>query len=467
MTGSFYGILSKSIAARHSGSIYFGEIRYYRTSYEGPIDENPGGIRYYRTLYEGPIDETPQAPLVNSNMPQRVSQKIVSASDAVELIRDGDTLAVSGFVAQGAPEAVLKALGERFEETSTPKNMTILFGGGPGDWGMKGLSHLGKIKEDGTCMLSRSIGGHYGQVPMVAKLALENKIESWTLPMGSISRMIRSQSTHSPGHITNIGLGTYVDPDMTGGAVNEAAKQSSLHKKLVQKINIDGVDMLMYKALPIDVAIIRGTTADASGNVSLEHESLLCDQKITAAAAKNSGGIVIAQVKRIAANGSIKPRDVGVPGPLVDCVVVVDEKEHDALHGMSYVERNNPSLTGEIQTSVDELEPMELDARKIIARRAFFRLQPNKIVNLGIGLPEGVASVAAEEGMLDYITLSTEPGVFGGLPASGHSFGPAFNASSLMEMNQVSLHFFILCICSAPSILTVCLVALSFKRKDV
>jgi propionate CoA-transferase len=108
---------------------------------------------------------------------------------------------------------------------------------------------------------------------------------------------------------------------------------------------------------------------------------------------------------------------------------------------MSYVERNNPSLTGEIRSSVDELEPMELDARKLIARRAFFRLQPNKIVNLGIGLPEGVASVAAEEGMLDYITLSTEPGVFGGLPASGHSFGPAFNASSLMEMNQVSLHF--------------------------
>jgi propionate CoA-transferase len=164
------------------------------------------------------------------------------------------------------------------------------------------------------------------------------------------------------------------------------------------------------------------------------------DQRITAAAAKNSGGIVIAQVKWIAANGSIKPRDVGVPGPLVDCVVVVDEKEHDALHGMSYVERNNPSLTGEIQTPVDELEPVELDARKHVARRAFFRLQPNKIVNLGIGLPEGVASVATEEGMLDYITISTKP--FGVLPASGHSFeAAAFNASSLMEMNQVILHF--------------------------
>lgn len=333
---------------------------------------------------------------------------------------------------------LILSFNRRFDKTSSPKNLTLLFGGGPGDWGKKGLSHFGKEKEDGTLMIARSIGGHYGQVPEVAKLALANKIESWTLPMGSVSRMIRAQSTHSPGHITNIGLGTYVDPDLTGGAVNEAAKKSPLHKKLVQKIEIDGETNLMYKALPIDVAIIRGTTADASGNISLEHESLLCDQKIVAAAAKNSGGIVIAQVKRIAANGSIKPRDVGVPGPLVDCVVVVDEKDHDELHGMSYMERFNPALTGEIQTVVDDIEPMPLSERKLIARRAFFRLEPNKIVNLGIGLPEGVASVAAEEGMLQYITLSTEPGVFGGLPASGHSFGPAYNASSLMEMNQVS-----------------------------
>lgn len=124
----------------------------------------------------------------------------------------------------------------------------------------------------------------------------------------------------------------------------------------------------------------------------LEHESLLCDQKIVAAAAKNSGGIVIAQVKRIAANASIKSRDVGVPGPIVDYAVVVDDEEHDGLHGMRYFERNNPALTGEIQTMVDEIEPMGLTQRTLIARRAFFRLKPNKIVNLGIGLLEGVAN---------------------------------------------------------------------------
>lgn len=410
-------------------------IRYFSTVNSDGI---PAAVGSYEEGVLGASD--PTDPIIKRNLPKRVEQKIVSASDAVELIRDGDTVAVSGFVATGAPEAILKAVGERFEATSSPKNMTLFFGGGPGDWGTKGLSHFGREKEDGTCMLARSIGGHYGQAPMVAKLALANKIESWTLPMGSISRMLRSQSTHSPGHITTVGLGTYVDPDLTGGAVNEAGANSPLHKKLVQKIEIDGETNLMYKAIPIDVAIIRGTTADASGNVSLEHEALLCDQKIMAAAAKNSGGIVIAQVKRIAANGSIKSRDVGVPGPLVDCVVVVDDDDHDELHGMSYLEKYNPALTGEIQTVMDEIEPMKLSERKIIARRAFFRLAPNKIVNLGIGLPEGVASVAAEEGMLDYITLSTEPGVFGGLPVSGHGFGPAYNASSLMEMNQVSCH---------------------------
>jgi propionate CoA-transferase len=249
--------------------------------------------------------------------------------------------------------------------------------------------------------------------------------------------MIRSQATHSPGHITSVGLGTFVDPEMSGGAANEAAKNSTLHPKLVQKIKIDDQDHLMYKSLPINVAIIRGTTADSMGNISMEQESLLCDQKITAAAAKNSGGIVIAQVKRLAANGTLPSRSVDVPAPLVDCVVVVDGKDHDELHPMSFEERENPALTGELKTPKDELEVMPLGLRKIIARRAFFDLKPNTSVNLGIGLPEGVASVAAEEEMLDYLTISTECGIFGGLPASGRSFGPAFNAASVVEMNQM------------------------------
>jgi propionate CoA-transferase len=373
-------------------------------------------------------------------IPQRIRQKVISAADAVSLVNDGDTVCVSGFVTQGAPEAVLVALGERYKQTNSPSNLTLLFGGGPGDYDKRGLNHLAQLPSEGSNrppMLKRTIGSHYGQTPMVARLALEEKTEAWTLPLGSVSRMLRAQSTHSPGHITTVGLGTYVDPDISGGAANESAKNSPFHKELVTKMNLGGRNFLMYKALPVNVAIIRGTTADIQGNISIEHESLLCDQMITAAAARNSGGIVIAQVKRIAAKGSLPSRSIAVPGPLVDCIVVVDEKDHDEQHPMSFVERSNPILTGEFRTPQDQLPKMELDIRKIIARRAFFGLRPNTVVNLGIGLPEGVASIAAEEEMLSYVTLSTEPGSFGGIPASGHSFGPSFNADALIEMNQM------------------------------
>jgi len=373
------------------------------------------------------------------SIPQNVRQKVISASDAVSLIRSFDTVTCSGFVCQGVPEAILKALGEHYDKTGAPNNLTLLFGGGPGDWASRGLNHLARIHPNSAHppMLRRTIGSHYGQVPKVADLAVRNVVEAWTLPMGSVSRMIRAQSTHSPGHITDIGIGTFVDPRISGGAANEAARRSPLHEKLVSRVRIEGSENLMYKALPINVAIIRGTTADSKGNITVEEESLLADQKIMAMAAKNSGGIVIAQVKRLAAEGSFNPKSVEIPSALVDCVVVVDPADHAALHPMSFVEEHNPALTGELKSPQDEFAKMPLDVRKIIARRAFFQLTPDAIVNLGIGLPEGVANVAAEEGMLKHVTLSTEPGVFGGLPASGHSFGPAINASALVEMNQM------------------------------
>lgn len=405
---------------------------------DGRLPIFPVGRRHKSTVADA-YDED-RSRQTRLEIPQRIRQKVISAADAVSLINDGDTVCVSGFVCQGAPEAVLKALGERYKETNSPNNLTLLFGGGPGDFDKRGLNHLAQLPPEGSSappMLRRTIGSHYGQTPMLARLALDEIVEAWTLPMGSVSRMLRAQSTHSPGHITTIGLGTYVDPDLSGGAANESAKRSSFNKQLVTKISLDDQNFLMYKALPVNVAIIRGTTADGQGNISIEHESLKCDQMTTAAAARNSGGIVIAQVKRVAANCSLPSRTIAVPGALVDCVVVVDTEDHDTLHPMSYVENHNPVLTGEFRTPQDQLPTMSLDVRKIIARRASFGLKPNTVVNLGIGLPEGVAAVAAEEGMLSYVTLSTEPGSFGGIPASGHSFGPSFNSDALVEMNQM------------------------------
>ena len=390
-------------------------------------------------------------------IPPHAAHKVCSPSDAVSLISAGDTICVSGFVGQGSPDLILKALADRYErewregikagfaENGRVGDLTVLFGGGPGDWDSKGLNYLAKIP-DATqrqmCkpIVKRAIGGHFGQVPLLGELATTNQIEAWTLPMGSISRMVRAQATHSPGHITTVGLGTYVDPSPDvgcGGAANQLALDSPLHKDLVTKLTIGGTEYLMYKALPIQVAIIRATTADSTGNLSMEHESLLCDQRNIAMAARNSGGVVLAQVERLCAVGSLSSRTVGVPGAMVDCVCVVPEDEHDEYHPMSYATRSDPVLCGEIRSPADETPKMALNERKIIARRASFALKSGKVVNLGIGLPEGVASVAAEEGQLPFLTLTTEPGVFGGLPASGHEFGPAYNADSLVEMNTM------------------------------
>jgi propionate CoA-transferase len=388
----------------------------------------------------------------NLPIPAHSSHKVCTPEDAVSLISFGDTVCVSGFVGQGSPDLILKALSERYERECKEGivggvgDLTVLFGGGPGDWNDRGLNYLARMNcQDGAdssklgnALVKRAVGGHYGQVPQLGELACTNQIEAWTLPMGSISRMIRAQATHSPGHITTVGLGTYVDPVVgSGGAANKLALESPLNNELVTKLSFNNTEYLMYKALPIHVAIIRATTADSSGNLTFEHESLLCDQRIIATAARNSGGVVLAQVKRLSALGSLPSRSVGVPGAMVDCVCVVDEDDHEIFHGMSYTKRHDPVLCGEIKSPADEVPKMPLNERKIIARRASFGLKPGKVINLGIGLPEGVASVAGEEGQLPFITLTTEPGVFGGLPASGKDFGPAANADALVEMNSM------------------------------
>jgi len=422
-------MLLRAVLVRFSAARGFIPLTVWRT-------QSPTTTRLLSSFADDPT-------LSNFAIPQRSLQKVVSATDAVNLIQSGDTVSVSGFFGQGAPEAILKALGDRYASTGSPSNLTLFFGVGPGDKDSKGLNHLARRKpengdESSPPMLKRTIGAHYGQVPEVAQLALDDHVEAWTLPMGSVSRMIRAQATHSPGHITTIGIGTYVDPNFSGGAVNQKAKDSPLHQKLITRLSIDGQDQLMYKALPIQVAIIRGTSADSQGNISIEQESLKCDSLITAAAAKNSGGVVIAQVKRLAANGSIPSRSVAIPGPLVDCVVVVDTADHNTLHPMSYAERYDPALTGEVRSPpYENFDEMRLTTRKVIARRAFYELKPNTVVNIGIGMPEGLAAVSAEEGMLDFVTLTTEPGTFGGIPCSGQNFGPTLNGSAYFELNQM------------------------------
>ena len=350
--------------------------------------------------------------------------KVVTVEDAVYLVPDGATVTVGGFVAQGCAEYVCEALGQRFRETGSPKDLTLLFGGGPGDSNNRGLNHFAQ-----PGMLKRAIGGHYGQSPMLGKMALDGAFEAYFMPMGCVSRMIRCAASGSPGHITKIGLGTMMDPALGGGKLNSRTKED-----IVKVIELEGEKYLFYKAVPIDVALIRGTTADPEGNITMERESLYCDHMMQAMAGRSRRGVVIAQVERLAAAGSLHPRNVRVPATMVDCVVLAPEEKHQ----MSFWSGYNPSLTGEVRLPPKSKgdKSMELDERKVIARRATMEIVPDQVINLGIGMPEGVALIAEEENVLKFLEMTTEPGVHGGVGVSGHNFGPATNSSALIEMHS-------------------------------
>ena len=345
--------------------------------------------------------------------------KVVSVDEAVLVIHSGDTIAFSGFIGSGFAEGVAKALEKRFLSQGEPRDLTILYSAGMGDGKDKGLNHL--AYEGLVC---RVIGGHWGLVPKLQKLAIENKIDAYNLPQGVISRMYRDIAAHNPRTLSKVGLGTFVDPRQGGGKINQRTRD-----EMVELIEFDGQECLAYKTRPIQVAVLRGTTADLDGNVTMEHEALTLETLPLAMAARNSGGMVIVQVERIAERGSLRAREVRIPGILVDCVVVADPEDH----WMTFAERYNPSYSSEIKVPITSFEPLPLDERKIIARRAALELRVNSVVNLGIGMPESIARVAAEEGLLEYITLTAEPGVIGGIPAGGLSFGAASNVEAIVD----------------------------------
>jgi len=345
--------------------------------------------------------------------------KIVEVADAVALVQDEDVVATCGYGGNGTPEALFQALEARFLAQNAPRDLTLVWAGGQGDAKERGLNHLG---HEG--LLKRTIGGHYGLIPKIEKLAVDNLIEAYNFPEGVITHLYRDIAAGKPGTLSRVGLGTFVDPRIEGGKVNASAVED-----LIELVTLGGEESLFFKSFPINVALIRGTTADPDGNITMERESLRLEALAMALAVHNSGGVVLCQVEQVAENGSLDARRVRIPATFVDAIVVAEPEQHMQTYATQY----NPALSGELRVPATAIKTLALDEKKVIARRAAMELLPNSVVNLGIGLPDAVGIVANEERLQDLMTLTVDPGVYGGVPLGGLDFGAAVNFTASID----------------------------------
>jgi len=358
----------------------------------------------------------------------RGAARITSATDAVAAIPSGATIAVSGFIGAGHPEALTAALEQRFLASAAPRDLTLLYAAGQGDREQRGLNRLAHAG-----LLKRVVGGHWNLVPKLSKLALENQIEAYNFPQGVLCVWFREVAAKRPGVITKVGLNTFIDPQQGGGRLNARTIEP-----LVERLTLDGEDWLRYRTFPVTVGLIRATTADRRGNLSLEREGIIGEVLPIAQAAKNHGGIIIAQVERVV-DRIADPKSVRVPGALVDYVVISEPTQHAQTFAEPFNEAfvvsraPAPLESARVADPSSTIQSMQACERNIIGRRALMEIRAGDIVNLGIGLPEGVAAAAAETGRLREFTLTLESGPIGGVPATGLSFGCSHYPEAIVD----------------------------------
>lgn len=356
-------------------------------------------------------------------------RKIINVDDLPKLISDNSVIVTGGFVGIGFPEELAISIEKSYLKYRSPNNLTLIYAAGQGDGKNRGLNHFAY-----KGLIKKVIGGHWGLVPKIAELAINNTILAYNLPQGVISQLFREISAKRPGLITKVGLHTFVDPRYEGGKLNEITQED-----IVELIYLNGEEYLFYKSFPIDIALLRGTTADIKGNISMENEALILENLAIAQAVKNSGGKVIVQIENIVEYGILKPHDVKIPGILVDYLVLSKPENH----WQTFQEKYNPYYTGRYRIPLESLafknEIKDQKDRIIIGKKTFqklLELKKHSILNVGIGMPEIIVQFAIEfikEGnRFDYV-FTVEPGIIGGFPVSGLSFGAAYNYECLID----------------------------------
>ena len=351
------------------------------------------------------------------------SSKLISFEAAAKLVPDRAVVAVSSSSGLACPDRMLAAIGERFAREGRPRDLGFFLPIAAGDmYGIKGIDHVAR-----KGLLQTVIAGSYPSgpssmaSPAIWQMIAANEVAAYNVPSGILFDMCREAAARRAGVMTRVGLDTFVDPRRQGCKMNAAARAD-----IVKVIQLDGVEWLHFPNVHPQVAIIRGTTADESGNVSMEHEGAYLGVLDVALAARNSGGIVIAQVKRTVARGAIPAQRAYVPSTLVD-YVVVDADQMQATHT-----RYDPAISGETRKPLADFEPVEWGAEKVIARRAAMELAQGDAVNLGFGISPLVPGILLEEGLADAVTWTVEQGPVGGIPLTGFVFGCSANAEAIL-----------------------------------